>query len=163
LRRDGSRFALEWTSHPVPLEGQTLSVVTLRDISLCKELEDKLSRLAQYDMLTGLTNRSLFMDRLATAALRSGQANWPLAVLVLDLDGFKAINGGFGHREGDAVLASARPCIRRRISAQHRGLDQPCRQRDVRGQASGQECLPHRRGGGGRLGAHSPHLPMYFL
>jgi diguanylate cyclase (GGDEF)-like protein len=104
LRRDGTRFALEGTSNPVPLQGQALTVVTLRDISLRKELEGKLSRLAQFDALTGLPNRSLFMDRLATAALRAGRANRPLAVLFLDLDGFKAINDGFGHREGDAVL-----------------------------------------------------------
>ncbi|RZA17363.1 MAG: GGDEF domain-containing protein, partial [Lysobacteraceae bacterium] len=62
------------------------------------------SRLAQYDTLTGLPNRSLFMDRLATAGLRAGRARRALAVLFLDLDGFKAINDDFGHKEGDAVL-----------------------------------------------------------
>ena len=107
LRQNGSRFALEWTCNPVPRQATPLSVVTLRDISLRKELEDKLSRLAQYDALTGLPNRSLFMDRLATASLRAGRARRALAVLFLDLDGFKAINDDFGHREGDAVLVEA--------------------------------------------------------
>ena len=104
LRHDGARFPLECTISPVMLHGQTLSVVMLRDSSIRKELEVRLSHLAQYDQLTGLPNRALFMDRFATAALRAGRARRAMAVLFLDLDGFKAINDGFGHAEGDAVL-----------------------------------------------------------
>lgn len=59
---------------------------------------------ATHDGLTGLANRALFMDRLRTALGSLARGGSPLAVLVIDLDGLKAINDSDGHRVGDAVL-----------------------------------------------------------
>ena len=104
LRADGTRFPLECNVSLVKLEEQVLYVAMLRDVSVRREMEDRMAKLAQYDILTGLPNRALFMDRLATAALRAGRMRQPLAVMFLDLDGFKAINDEFGHGAGDKVL-----------------------------------------------------------
>ncbi len=61
-------------------------------------------RLARYDPLTGLPNRTLFRERAAQAIGRAGEDAEPVAVLLLDLDAFKQINDTLGHGAGDAVL-----------------------------------------------------------
>lgn len=76
------------------------------NISRCKQLEAELQRLATIDELTGLLNRRAFLAAAesAMAAARAPGAVTPLAVAVFDLDHFKAVNDGFGHAVGDAVL-----------------------------------------------------------
>jgi PleD family two-component response regulator len=69
-----------------------------------KPLLERLAYQANFDLLTGLPNRYLFEDRLAHAAARAKRENSPLAVLYLDIDGFKEINDRLGHFAGDHVL-----------------------------------------------------------
>ncbi len=104
VRRDGEVFPLELTINAVPLDGPPLVVGVMRDITVRREMEDRLERQAQYDALTGLPNRMLFMDRLATAIGRAARSHRPFAVMFIDLDGFKAINDTLGHGAGDEVL-----------------------------------------------------------
>jgi diguanylate cyclase (GGDEF)-like protein/PAS domain S-box-containing protein len=104
LRKDGSRFTLELTVSEVRFSTRRMFVGIVRDISERKRVEAKLIQLAQYDALTGLPNRALFMDRLAGATLRAKRSKSALAVLFLDLDGFKKVNDTLGHHSGDALL-----------------------------------------------------------
>jgi diguanylate cyclase (GGDEF)-like protein len=67
-------------------------------------LRTEVAALALVDDLTGIANRRHFLVRLAEACARADHANEPLALLVIDLDGFKGINDGFGHGAGDACL-----------------------------------------------------------
>ncbi len=72
-----------------------------------RELEraqEQLQRLALFDPLTGLANRTLFTDRVAQAVARAERGAAPPALLLLDLDGFKSVNDGFGHATGDLLL-----------------------------------------------------------
>ena len=65
---------------------------------------ERLNRLAQYDELTGLANRSLFQDRLGRAIAWARRHDRLAAVMILDLNGFKAVNDQLGHSAGDRLL-----------------------------------------------------------
>jgi diguanylate cyclase (GGDEF)-like protein/PAS domain S-box-containing protein len=86
--------------HPAQMRG------VIVDITERKELEAKLSHHAFYDILTGLPNRALFMDRLEHVYARSARSGHGLtAVLFLDIDDFKFVNDTLGHAAGDSLLA----------------------------------------------------------
>lgn len=88
----------------MPLSEKRSYVGLLSDISQRKEEELALTRLAKHDSLTGLPNRFLFMDRLESAMLRSSRSGAAMALLFLDLDGFKRVNDTLGHQAGDELL-----------------------------------------------------------
>ena len=81
-------------------------VINFRDITERKALEEQLRHQAFHDVLTGLANRSLFLDRLGHALARAGRGGRPTAVLYLDIDDFKSVNDRLGHGEGDRLLAA---------------------------------------------------------
>jgi len=90
-------------------------VLTLRDISERRGLEDELKHQAFHDALSGLANRALFRDRLEHALERAERSKATLAVLFLDLDDFKLINDSLGHSAGDTLLVEVADRITRAL------------------------------------------------
>ncbi len=103
---DGTERVLELELAPVP-EGAVLPthwVGILRDVTERMAHMEVLEQQALYDFLTGLPNRMLLKDRLDQAIRSAGREDAPLALFVIDLDGFKEINDTFGHQFGDLLL-----------------------------------------------------------
>lgn len=103
-------------------------VVNIRDVTMRHELEEQLADLAFYDSLTKIPNRRWFLDRLEQAIARSIRHGTHIAVLFVDLDGFKQVNDLYGHDVGDELLLRTaerlRFCIRREDSVARLGGDE---------------------------------------
>jgi len=84
-----------------------------------RQSEEKIERMAHYDVLTDLPNRVLLADRLSQAMVQCQRRNQSLAVAYLDLDGFKAVNDTYGHDVGDELLVT----MSRRMKEALRGGD----------------------------------------
>jgi diguanylate cyclase (GGDEF)-like protein/PAS domain S-box-containing protein len=97
------QVAISWVGERESDEPAHL-VLIIEDITDRKTLEAALVHRSLHDPLTGLPNRILFHDRLQHALDRGHREHTPTCVLIIDLDGFKAINDEHGHAVGDAVL-----------------------------------------------------------
>ncbi|MDO9365275.1 MAG: EAL domain-containing protein [Methylotenera sp.] len=108
-RKNGEIYT-EWlTINTVTNENGSVHrrVAIFSDITNKKEADDLIWKQANFDMLTGLPNRSMFLDRLNQAIKKSLRTNLPLALIFLDLDRFKEVNDTLGHNAGDNLLKEA--------------------------------------------------------
>lgn len=104
LRLDGSTVDAEACSTPV-FYGDKWAVQTiLRDITERKEMQERVWRQANYDTLTGVPNRFMFLDQLQRALEGADREQDRVALLFVDLDHFKAVNDTLGHESGDVLL-----------------------------------------------------------
>lgn len=103
-KKDGTIMHMEVIGDYFPYEERTVNILTLRNITVKKELDKKVELLAYYDELTGLPNRSLFKRNLAYAMANAQLKNTTFAVMFCDCDGFKKVNESHGHNMGDKLL-----------------------------------------------------------
>ena len=113
-RKDGRVYAEMLTISAVQDPGgRTMNYVALfSDITAMKEYQQRLESIAHYDSLTNLPNRTLLADRLQQTMAQSQRRGQSLAVVYLDLDGFKSINDEYGHDVGDQVLITLARCMK---------------------------------------------------
>jgi diguanylate cyclase (GGDEF)-like protein/PAS domain S-box-containing protein len=126
IRRDGLEVPIEDCVAPIhDLEGEIAgAVIVFRDVSAARAMTAQIAHTAQHDFLTGLPNRMLLNDRVGQAIAFAQRHEKQVAVLFLDLDGFKHINDSLGHPIGDKLLQS----IASRLVECVRGADTVSRQ-----------------------------------
>jgi len=103
-RKDGSTFPIEFRATEMLLSGERRFVGILRDISEELIQRETLEYRALHDVLTGLPNRTLLNDRLRQAILTAQRERRSIALLVMDMNGFKEVNDALGHDVGDQLL-----------------------------------------------------------
>lgn len=115
-RKNGMPFPMEISVTEIKFGDAHFFTAMLRDVSEQKLALQRIEQLAHYDALTHLPNRSLFYDRLEQAIVVAKRNKCSLALLFIDLDGFKQVNDIHGHHVGDLLLVKVserlRLCIR---------------------------------------------------
>lgn len=103
-RKDGSTFPVEVSLSKVQIEDRWVMVATMLDVTERRLAEEELVWRAIHDPLTGLANRAMIHERLERALRRSKRQGHSVALLFIDLDGFKLVNDSHGHQAGDELL-----------------------------------------------------------
>ena len=130
IRRDGYESAIEDSAAPIhDRDGQvTGAVIVFHDVSMARAMVLEMSHLAQHDVLTDLPNRLMLNDRVTQAISLARRNHGQLALLFLDLDGFKRINDSLGHSIGDKLLQSVAArlltCVRKSDTVSRQGGDE---------------------------------------
>ncbi len=127
--RDQREFPIESSVSPILRDGDvTGSVIVFRDVSAALAMAEEMTHSFEHDSLTGLPNRLLLKDRIDQAIATAPRHDRQVAVLFLDLDGFKHINDSLGHPTGDKLLQSIAKrlvgCVRTSDTVSRQGGDE---------------------------------------
>jgi diguanylate cyclase (GGDEF)-like protein/PAS domain S-box-containing protein len=130
IRRDGFKTPIEDSVSPIYDRGgqPTGAVIVFRDVSVARAMAMAIAHSAEHDFLTDLPNRMLLNDRISQAIAMAPRHLKKVAVLFLDLDGFKHINDSLGHTIGDRLLQSIAKrlvdCVRNGDTVSRQGGDE---------------------------------------
>jgi diguanylate cyclase (GGDEF)-like protein len=130
VRRDGLDIPIAASIAPIHDDQDecTGAVIVFRDVRLAREAAVQMTHTAEHDFLTGLPNRMLVNDRISQAIAIAARHQTKVAVLFLDLDGFKHINDSLGHPTGDLLLQSVAKrlvkCVRAADTISRQGGDE---------------------------------------
>ncbi|ADE11267.1 diguanylate cyclase with PAS/PAC sensor [Sideroxydans lithotrophicus ES-1] len=115
IKKNGEEFPMEISISEMVLGGHRYFIGIVRDITERKKAEQKIAHLAHYDYLTDLPNRALMLDVLDHSVALAKRNKHKVAVLFIDLDGFKNINDTLGHDAGDLLLKGVSGRLRQTI------------------------------------------------
>ncbi|MES9967088.1 MAG: sensor domain-containing diguanylate cyclase, partial [Sedimenticola sp.] len=124
----GEARDVEMYTTPLRIKGNNVLYAIIHDVTERRQMEEEIKRLGNFDVLTGLPNRTMLFDRMHMAIEQAKRHHQHLAVLFFDLDGFKAVNDTHGHIAGDRLLREAGRrllyCIRKSDTAARFGGDE---------------------------------------
>lgn len=116
LHQDGSLFPVEVSARLIKAEGELFIQCIIRDITEKKRSEELIWQQANFDQITGLANRRMFMEALHHEIRKASRTSVPMALMFLDLDKFKEVNDTLGHAVGDLLLQQVaerlKTCVR---------------------------------------------------
>ena len=128
IHKDNSAFPIELNISSKKIKQTYIYTVIIRDITEIKKNEERLKHQAYFDSLTGIPNRTLFLDRSEIALNQAKRSNEGLAVIFIDLDEFKELNDTLGHDAGDVMLKAVSQrfinCARKSDTVSRRGGDE---------------------------------------
>ena len=128
IHKDNSAFPIELNISCKKLNQTCIYTVIIRDITEIKKNEERLKHQAYFDSLTGIPNRTLFLDRSEIALNQAKRSNESLAIIFIDLDEFKELNDTLGHDAGDVMLKAVAQrfinCARKSDTVSRRGGDE---------------------------------------
>jgi diguanylate cyclase (GGDEF)-like protein/PAS domain S-box-containing protein len=130
MHRNGTNIFIEDSVAPIHDHAGLVigSVLVLRDVSAARAMAEQIAHSAEHDLLTGLPNRLLLNDRIGQAIAFAQRNRDKVAVLFLDMDGFKHINDSLGHPAGDRLLQCVadrlRDCVRAPDTVSRQGGDE---------------------------------------
>ncbi len=114
--KGGTLVNIEVNANAIEHKGKLINFALVRDITERKRIEAKMQHQVSYDILTGLPNRRLLVDRLREEISRAKRSGSNVALLFIDLDRFKEVNDTLGHYQGDQLLIQAaqriQQCVR---------------------------------------------------
>lgn len=119
MTRDGEKRLISWSNSIVYDEYGNPEYVlgTGIDITHERQMQDKIRHMAMHDSLTGLASRNLLQENMARDIARAERQGFGIAVLFLDLDGFKDVNDCYGHSTGDNILREVGQRLKRVVRA----------------------------------------------
>lgn len=117
MRSDGSEFPVELTLTTMKENDTTLVTGFIRDISQQKQAQQEIENIAYFDVLTGLPNRRLLIDRFQRAVVNAKRDKNYCALIFVDLDHFKSLNDSQGHDVGDQLLVEVAKRIQHSLRA----------------------------------------------
>ena len=118
ILRDGRRIQVEVSAHTISFEGKRARFSLVQDVTERQQLHHRLLHQAHHDMLTGLPNRLLLLDRMEQALASAARRGKKAAVMCMDLDRFKQINDTYGHAVGDLCLKHVAERLKSRLRAE---------------------------------------------
>jgi len=104
IHKDGTRIPVEFEGRTMPFKGKLYRLGVIKDIRRRKASQARIDYLAHHDLLTGLPNRALLLDRLEFILASARRRSTQVALLFIDLDNFKTVNDSLGHQAGDELL-----------------------------------------------------------
>ncbi len=128
--RDGSLYTVSQTITPMLNDdGEVAHYIAIHEDVTAQILsKERIAYMAHFDALTALPNRALFYDRLKQAFVKARRSGDEMALLFLDLDGFKQVNDGYGHHVGDLLLKAVaerlQECVRESDTVARLGGDE---------------------------------------
>ncbi|MBF0380869.1 MAG: EAL domain-containing protein [Magnetococcales bacterium] len=128
IRTDDKEVHIESTTTKIPFSTGEAFCTTFQDVSQRKKSEKIIHKQANYDTLTNLPNRTLFMDRLTQELIRAKRLKSRVALMFIDLDRFKWVNDTMGHGAGDLLLQEVssrlQKCLRKSDTVARIGGDE---------------------------------------
>jgi diguanylate cyclase (GGDEF)-like protein/PAS domain S-box-containing protein len=104
LKADGTEILVSSYANPIKYDSREAAIISVIDVTERRKQDARIQYMAEHDVLTGLPNRRLFLDLLATSLSKKTENRHYTSIVLIDIDDFKAVNDTLGHQVGDELI-----------------------------------------------------------